>query len=221
VVIPTYNDQTVLSGVIEEVIAAGYSCVVVDDGSEPAASLASSAERTFLLRHSINLGQGAALQTGIEFALGRGAEHVVTFDSDGQHRVEDIARLIEPIERGQVEAALGSRFLPGGGAENIPRARLMLLRAAVVFTRFTTGLPLTDTHNGLRALSRSAALQMRITQNRMAHASDILEQIAEKKISFREIPVTIRYTDYSLARGQRMSNAFNILWDSFASLIRG
>ena len=162
-----------------------------------------------MLRHPINLGQGAALQTGIRYALSAGAEYVVTFDADGQHRVEDIASLLDIRSRTNAEVVLGSRFL--GHAENIPPRRRMVLKAAVVFTRLTSGVKLTDTHNGLRLLTRSAAQQIRITQNRMAHASQIVEQIHKLGLTVAEAPVSIVYTEYSLRKGQKLGNAFNVL----------
>ena len=104
-----------------------------------------------------------------------------------------------------------TRFL--GRAEGITSGRRLLLRLAVLFTRFTTGLVLSDAHNGLRVLSRHAAQTIRIRQNRMAHASEILEQIAAHGLRFTEAPCNIVYTDYSRAKGQRWTGAFGILAD--------
>jgi hypothetical protein len=106
-----------------------------------------------------------------------------------------------------------------GRVENIPLKKYVLLKIAVLFTRLTTGLPLTDTHNGFRAMTVSAANRIEITQNRMAHASQILRSIAALRIPFKEVPVTIRYTEYSMRKGQRLSNAINILWESVAEKI--
>src|ERR1051325_6178059 len=155
-----------------------------------------------------NRGQGAALQTSIEFALSRGAEYIVTFDADGQHQVGDISRLIEPIARGECEVTLGSRFL--GEAKNLPAARKWLLRLGVWFTRFVNGLRLTDTHNGLRAFSISAARKLDIHLDGMAHASEIIDVISRHRLSFREVPVEVHYTDYSLAKGQSSRGAARI-----------
>ena len=105
--------------------------------------------------------------------------------------------------------ALGSRFL--GKAKNIEFSRKLLLKAAVLLTRFTTGLKITDVHNGLRAMTRRGANALRIRQNRMAHASEILEQIAKSGLAYVEVPVTVEYTSYSKAKGQRLSNSVNIL----------
>ena len=138
----------------------------------------------------------------------------MTFDADGQHRTAEIGRLIDALETHRADFALGSRFL--GSAVNVPPLRRMLLRAATLFTRLTTGLALTDAHNGLRAMTRQGALRIRLRQNRMAHASEILGQIAASGLKFVEVPVTIDYSSYSLAKGQRSGDLIVILLDLFA-----
>jgi len=92
----------------------------------------------------------------------------------------------------------------------------LILRAATVFTRLTTGLRLTDSHNGLRALTRQGAAAIRLRQNRMAHASEILAEIARSRLPYVEVPVSIEYTAYSLAKGQRLSDSVLILLDLLA-----
>lgn len=214
VVIPAFNEGRVIREVVNSVLAHGYSVVVVDDCSrdDTSAVLRGSAVRS--LRHPVNLGQGAALQTGIAFALGCQAEYIVTFDADGQHQAGEIRPMIDRLRQFGGDVLLGSRFLPGQAPIAMPVSRRLLLKAATAFTRLTTGLSLTDTHNGFRAFTAQAAGQLTITQNRMAHASQILSEIARLKLRYEEFPVTIQYTDYSLAKGQRAGNAFNILWES-------
>jgi glycosyltransferase involved in cell wall biosynthesis len=214
VVIPAYNEGTVISRVVGEVKGAGYTVVVVDDGSRDATAERAGAAGAAVVAHPFNLGQGAALQTGIEYALARGAECVVTFDADGQHRVADIACLLEALVRRRADYALGSRFL--GQAPDLPPLRRLLLRAATAFTRLTTGLRVTDTHNGLRAMTRRGAAAIKLRQNRMAHASEWLDQIARSGLPYVEQPVTIDYTAYSLAKGQTVGDAVLILLDLFA-----
>lgn len=190
----------------------------MDDGSRVPVSREIGDAGVYVLRHCVNLGQGAALQTGIDFALRHGAQFIVTFDSDGQHVAAEIESLLEPLRAGRAAVALGSRFAAGGRAVNITRTRERTLKIATLLSRYTTGLHLTDTHNGFRALTREAATQLRITQNRMAHASQILDEIAHHGISYVEVPVTIHYTEYSVQKGQRLSNAFNIMWESFTEV---
>jgi len=213
VVCPAYNEASTIARVADELRSAGYQVVVVDDGSCDRTSPLAATAATAVISHPINLGQGAALKTGIDFALSRGAEVIVTFDSDGQHRVSDIAHCVQTLVREHADFALGSRFLQ---PQRIPLARRILLKAACWFTMLTTRLRLTDTHNGLRAMTRRGATALRLRQNRMAHASEILADIAASGLRYVEVPVTIDYTAYSVAKGQRAGDAVTILLDLFA-----
>ena len=210
-VIAAYNEAGAIGPVIQALAPQVAEIVVVDDGSKDATADVARSAGAVVLRHPINRGQGAALQSGITLALARGAEIVVTFDADGQHVAADIPRLVAPVARGEADVALGSRFL--GGTSNVPPLRRVLLKCAVLFTRMTTGLSLTDAHNGLRALSRRAAETIRIRQDRMAHASEIVSEIAKHGLRFVEIPITVLYTDYSKSKGQSALGAFRILLD--------
>jgi glycosyltransferase involved in cell wall biosynthesis len=214
VVVPAYFEASAIGTVVRDTLDAGYSIVVVDDGSTDATSTVALDAGAEVVVHPINLGQGAALQTGIDYALRRDARYIVTFDADGQHRVADIEALLAPLVDGRADFALGSRFL--GQAVGAPKSRLILLRIAIAFTRLFSGLKLTDVHNGLRAMTRHGARRLRLRQNRMAHASEILNQIAESGLCYVEVPVTVHYSSYSLAKGQRMTNSINILLELFA-----
>jgi len=211
IVIPAFNESDVIRDVVTGLRQLYQSIIVVDDHSSDETGTAAFRAGATVLRHPINLGQGAALQTGIRYALGRGADYIVTFDADGQHRADDVRVLIETQVRTGADVVLGSRFL--GRANDLPRLRRMVLRLAVVFTRLASGMNLTDAHNGLRLLTRGAAERLWIRQNRMAHASEIIDQISALHLTVAEAPVTIVYTDYSLRKGQRLSNAVNILSD--------
>jgi glycosyltransferase involved in cell wall biosynthesis len=209
VVIAAFNEAAVIRSVVGEVVAAGWPVVVVDDGSRDTTAAAARMAGVVVLRHAINLGQGAALQTGIDYALRRGAARIVTFDADGQHRVEDIPVLLDAL--GAADIALGSRFL--GSVEGASAGRRALLRTATVVSNGMSGLRLTDAHCGLRAFRASAAPRLRITQDRMAHASELLRKIKTSALRVAEVPVTIRYTDYSMRKGQRGFAAVRILFD--------
>lgn len=200
VVVAAYNEASRLGSVLEELMPVVASVVVVNDGSRDDTSAQALEYPVWLVEHPVNLGQGAALQTGIDFALSRGAEYVATFDADGQHMASDLRLLYDALRLKGVDVALGSRFL--GRAEGIPLLRRWMLRAAVVFTGLLSGLFLTDAHNGLRLFTRRAAGRLRITMNRMEHASEVIEQIAAAGLTYTEVPVTIRYTAASLAKGQ-------------------
>lgn len=208
-VIAAFNEGSMIMDVVRRVTPMAH-VVVVDDGSSDNTGDLALEAGAHVATHMINRGQGAALQTGIDYALGHGAEYIVTFDADGQHDADEALAMVEACREG-VDVVLGSRFL--GRAINMPTSRRLTLKAAVLFTRLTTGLKLTDAHNGLRVLSRSAAQRIRIQQDRMAHASEILSLIGRYNITYREFPVTITYSEYSLAKGQKISNSVRILED--------
>jgi glycosyltransferase involved in cell wall biosynthesis len=214
VVIAAFNEAAMIGRVVTEVRRAGYRVVVVDDGSKDATAQTARAAGAVVIQHPFNLGQGAALQSGIALALANGAEVIVTFDADGQHAAADISHLADALAEENADFVLGSRFLKP--SSNIPPLRRVLLKAATVFTRVTTGLRLTDAHNGLRAMSRRGASAIQLRQNRMAHASEFLAQIGESGLRYVERPVTIHYSAYSIAKGQKTSDSVVILLDLFA-----
>ena len=219
--VPAFNEGPALAAVLADLVRLPYRVVVVDDGSADDTAAQAGRFDVCLLRHIWNLGQGAALATGISYALGLPAtRYVVTFDADGQHSAADISQMITALETGGLDVVLGTRFGRDGSARGIPFVRRLTLRLGTAFTRLTTGLCLTDTHNGMRAFTAAAAGQMMITQNRMAHASEILSRIAELGLRYRELPVTISYDGYSAAKGQRSIDAVTILWDIATSRMR-
>lgn len=218
VVIPAYNESTSIGSVVRAVLPFVDGVVVVDDASADDTGREALAAGAVTLRHPVNLGQGAALQTAITQALVEGARYIVTFDADGQHDAAEIDGMLIMLREENADVALGSRFM--GTTLDMPRARKLVLRLAVAFTRLTTGLKLSDSHNGFRAFTADSARQLRIRQNRMAHASEILEQIGQRHMTFVEVPVTIRYTEYSKLKGQRNTESLNILLDLLANWIR-
>ena len=209
VVVAAYNEASRLPATLHSLCARYSNVVVVDDGSSDRTAEAVLSTTAWLLRHIFNCGQGAALRTGIGFALERGAKVIVTFDADGQHDPAEIPRLVAPIFEGSADVVLGSRFR--GEAIGIPWTRRLILLGGVLFTRLFSGVQVTDAHNGFRAFSHEAAQRVELTQDRMAHASEILDQVRVHHLRFCEVPVTIRYTEESLAKGQRSWNAIKIV----------
>lgn len=210
VVVPAYNEASAIAATLDRLLPWAKNVVVVDDGSRDDTAATVARFPVWLLRHAINRGQGAALKTGIDFALARGATAVVTFDSDGQHDPAEIPAVVAPVLAGDADAALGSRFL--GSAVGIPFTRLAVLKLGVLFTRVVSRVAVTDAHNGFRAFSRAAALKLRITQDRMAHASEILDELTAHGLRYTEVPVTIRYTADTLAKGQSSWGSVRIVW---------
>ncbi|GAB4138520.1 MAG: glycosyltransferase family 2 protein [Thermogutta sp.] len=208
VVVPAYNEGPRIARTLENLLRTASSVVVVDDGSADNTAEIALQYPVWVLRHPVNLGQGAAIQTGITFALRQGAEYVATFDADGQHDPTDLVSMLDELRRAGADYVLGSRFL--GKAEGIPLSRKLMLKAAVWYTRIMSGIRVTDTHNGIRMMTRRGAERIHITMNRMEHASEILDQIARSRLRFLEVPVTIRYSEASLAKGQKTSAAFRM-----------
>ena len=218
-VIPMFNEAQVISEVIAELRVEFPMVICIDDGSSDTSAEVARAAGAVVVQHPVNLGQGAALETGIRFALGRSdTDYVVTFDADGQHSVRDAVAMVRHAHREDLQVVLGSRFL--AGADLVPPMRRLLLKTAVRFTRFTTGLALTDAHNGLRVLRRDAAAHVTLRLHGMSHASEILTIIARRELSYAEHPVTITYTDYSRAKGQQGYNALNIVFDLMVNRLR-
>lgn len=213
IIIPVYNEAAVIESVVRKVSKEFQHIVCVNDGSRDSTAEAIAKTSAKLVNHPINLGQGAAIQTGINFALlDPGAQYFVTFDADGQHSLDDVKTMLAYIRtHAEVDIVLGSRFL--GHAENITALKRAILKLAIRFSNFTTGLSLTDAHNGLRVFNRRVAKELEITMPDMAHASEIIHRIAEHKFTYEELPVTIAYTDYSRAKGQSVMNAVNITFD--------
>lgn len=215
IIVPSYNESSVIQDTIAPLLDAGYSVVVIDDGSSDESYAQICRMPVHAIRHPLNLGQGAAIQTGVEYALQKGAGVVVHFDADGQHPPETINDLIAPILSGRADVALGSRFKDKASSRNVPRLKRWVLRCGTLFTGVTSGVWLTDTHNGFRAFSARAAALVRITEPRMAHASEIIALIRKHRLRYVEVPVCIRYTDYSQSKGQSVWNCMNIVIDLF------
>lgn len=213
-IVPLFNEGAVVHEVIADARTKFTNIVCIDDGSADDSAQEASRGGAVVLRHPINLGQGAALQTGLEFAMAQpDALYFVTFDSDGQHSIADAERMVNRLRLEPLDIVVGSRFLDD--RTNVGALKKFVLRLAVLFERLATGVKLTDAHNGLRALNLAAASQICITQNRMAHASEIVAQIGRHKLRYAEEPVQIRYTEYSKAKGQSLWNSVNILSDLF------
>ena len=209
-VIPLFNEAQVIGDVVREARRTFPHVVCVDDGSRDDSAAQAALAGAHVVQHPVNLGQGAALQTGFEYALRQPAMRwVATFDADGQHQTSDVVLMLEKARREGLDVVFGSRFLD---ERTKPGAlKKIVLRLAIAYTNLTTHTRLTDAHNGLRLLSRDVVARLDITQNRMAHASELVAQIGDLRVRYGETPVHILYTDYSKAKGQSLWNSVNIL----------
>ncbi|RGE23187.1 glycosyltransferase family 2 protein [Leucobacter sp. wl10] len=211
VVIPLYNEASVIADVVRGLVPAFPNVVCVDDGSRDGSGGIASAAGARLVTHPINLGQGAALQTGFEYALERGARYVVTFDADGQHRAEDAAAMLERARDEDLAIVFGSRFLDDRTDPGV--LKRIVLKTAVAVTNVTTRTRLTDAHNGLRVIREDALRRVKLRQDRMAHGTEIVVQLGRAGLPYAEHPVEVIYSDYSRAKGQSLLNSVNILVD--------
>jgi polyprenyl-phospho-N-acetylgalactosaminyl synthase len=215
VVVPVLNEATVLHEVLEELRTVFPNVIVVDDGSHDGSAAIAHHAGAWVAQHPSNLGQGAALRTGLEVALRfADARYFVTFDSDGQHQVSDAQRMVDLLRSTQAQIVFGSRFL---STDHQPPslAKRYLLKAARAYTNRRSGLELTDAHNGLRAFDRDVASALELRFYGMAHASEISEIVGRHGFAYAEIPIDVRYTEYSMAKGQSLVNSVNILFDLF------
>ena len=209
-VIPLFNEGQVIADVVKDVLTTFPNVVCIDDGSSDDSAAAAQAAGAVVVRHPVNLGQGAALQTGFEYALAQpGMRWVVTFDADGQHQVSDVQAMLAKAEAEDLQVVFGSRFLDD--RTEAGALKRIVLQLAVAYTNLTTRTKLTDAHNGLRVISRDVVSRLSITQNRMAHASELVAQIGALDVRYGESPVHVLYTDYSRSKGQSLWNAVNIL----------
>jgi glycosyltransferase involved in cell wall biosynthesis len=212
-IIRAYNEASVLPSTLESLLPLGYSIVIVDDGSTDGTQSVAERFPVHYLRHPVNLGPGAALQTGISYAVTKRADVIVTFDADGQHPWSQIPELIAPILDGACDVTLGSRFLNPADLALVPRSKRIVLRVGRIVSGLLTGVWLTDTHNGFRAFSLKAAEQLDLRESGFAYATELLDQLRKKHLRYREIPSSIQYSEYSQHKGQKISNSFNIVWD--------
>lgn len=212
-VMPAYNEERRIGAAVAGVRPFVHDVVVVDDGSKDATARVAREAGARVLVHALNRGQGAALKTGNAAALMLGAEVIVHIDADGQHDPSYIPSLVEPIRRGEADVVYGSRFL-GIQSDGMPFSRKLLLQAARRFSVFALGIPLsvTDPQSGYRALSASSLARVNFYQDRMAHCSELLRNVVRSGLRYREVPVKVRYTAESLAKGQRATDAFKIVW---------
>jgi glycosyltransferase involved in cell wall biosynthesis len=221
IVIPALNEETVIQDVIREIKQEGFdNIIVVDDGSKDNTyQKAKEIEGVIALRHKINRGKGAATKTGIEAAKLLGADIIVTMDGDGQHDPKDIKNLINPMINKSYDVVLGTRLK---NPEGMPSYKKLHNHIANIITWYLFGLWITDSQSGFRAYSRHAADLINTRADRYEYDSEVIREIYIYKLKFKEIPIQVRYTDYSKSKleKQNLFNGVKTLYKMFWKLIR-
>ena len=216
IVIPAFNEAAVIGEVIAGVRSVFDHVVCVDDGSTDGTGDIALRAGAHLVRHPVNLGQGAAIQTGVEYARGQpGAQIFATFDADGQHRVDDVAAMVDRLRAGDVDVVIGTRFAAENEGSRPPFLKRIVLQTAARLSRRGRRLGLTDTNNGLRVFNKTVADGLNITMSGMSHANEFVLLIAENRWRVAEQPVEVLYTEYSKSKGQPLLNGVNIIFDGF------
>lgn len=202
VVIPAFNEARVIADVIREVQSSGeYGIIVVDDGSRDGTwKQAASCPGVVALRHRINRGKGAATKTGIVAANKLGADIVVTIDGDGQHDPLDIEDLIRPIAQGECEVVLGVRRKKKG---EMPLLKIIANKIGNAVTWLFYGIHVSDSQSGFRAYSRYAAGIIDTKADKYEYDSKVIREINNNRLSFKEMPIKVRYTEYSMGKKQK------------------
>ena len=214
IVVPAFNEAAVIGEVVADVRSVFDHVVCVDDGSSDGTGEIALRAGAHLVRHPVNLGQGAAIQTGIEYARRQpGAQVFATFDGDGQHQVKDILAMVDRLAAGDVDVVIGTRF--GPGVTRPPLVKRVVLRTAAWLSPRGRRLGLTDTNNGLRVFNKTVADGLDITMSGMSHATEFVMLIAEHGWRVAEEPVEVLYTEYSKSKGQPLLNGVNIIFDGF------
>jgi len=209
IVVPAYNEEQKIGRVIRGLFEHGYNnIVVVDDGSTDNTAISAETAGAVVIKHIVNRGQGASLQTGNDYCVKNGAEIIVHFDADDQFNPADIKTSLEILSAKGAEIVFGSRFLDDRSRLPLTK-RLLILPISILINWILTGLKLSDAHNGFRVMKSGIAKSIAITHDGMAHNSEIVAEIKRLKIPFAECPVEVRYHDY----GQGAVSGFKILWD--------
>jgi polyprenyl-phospho-N-acetylgalactosaminyl synthase len=195
VVVPVYNEEKRIKQVVENLVDLGMEIVVVDDCSSDGTRKELLGLPVHVLGHDINLGQGAALKTGSEYARISGAEVIAHYDGDGQHRKEDLVKLMAQMDQGEHDVVLGSRFMEL--KSKIPMKKKVILFLAKMLSKTLLQLHYTDPQSGLRVIKADKLDQLDWQKYDFQHCTEILGLIRKNKLKYIEMPIKVHYDEYS------------------------
>lgn len=197
VIVPLFNEERHIASVISGILKENLSLVIVDDGSSDKSlnivrKIAEhNGNKLSVLEHEVNLGKGAAMKTGADFALSKGADWLIFMDSDGQHSASDLQHFLKVIKEGKYEVIFGSRNLSYG----VPLVRYLGNKVASVFVAVLFGVYVSDSICGFRAMSVRAYKKLRWESTGYGVETEMIARVGKKKIGFSEVPVETIYHD--------------------------
>jgi glycosyltransferase involved in cell wall biosynthesis len=206
-IVPAYNEEKTIGSVVQSLFPYVDKVVVVDDCSTDATAKFAQVAGAVVLQHKINRGQGAALETGHEYARLSDADYVLHFDADNQFEVNDVKPAFDFLTKQAADILFGSRFLDG--RTKIPWFKKCFLFPLARLFNKSWGVHLSDIHNGFRILNKQALQTIKITQDRMAHATEIPVQAKKLNLKIVEFPVKVVYHEY----GQNLNGGLKVIKD--------
>tara|TARA_B100000886_G_scaffold339634_1_gene305708 strand:+ start:3697 stop:4383 length:687 start_codon:yes stop_codon:yes gene_type:complete len=217
ILIPVYNEDKKIQIVVDALLKYFRNILVINDGSTDDTFRKLLKYDLFLINHPLNLGQGAALDTGFEFFINNtNFEYLVTFDGDNQHNINDLIEMIKKIKVEDIHGVVGSRFIKKTSLKNVPNLRIVILILAKLYEKIFYGSKFTDAHNGLRILKRDVVQSclMPLDNYDMSHATEISYKLSHSHFKIKEYPVTFLYHDMY---PQSVLNAINLIFKNIFS----
>ncbi len=212
VIVPAFNEQNVIKDIINNLLKDFSNVIVINDGSNDKTLETINDLDIKILNHEINLGVGAAVQTGFDYVSNiPDAKAVITFDADGQHLVDDAVAMAKEILICDEGIIFGTRFPKH--SKNIPMVKRIVLKLIAKITDLVTGVSLSDAHNGLKAYKVSIIKELELQFSSYSYESELITQVAKKKIDYKEMSTDIKYTSYSIKKGQKLLNGLLIIED--------
>ena len=190
--IPAYNEEKNIAKIIIKLKKITDSIIVCDDGSSDMTSEIAKNLGVIVISHKKNMGYGAAIRTIFEKSAEIGSDILVTFDADGQHRVEDICRVLRPLENSEADIVIGSRFL--GKQSNVPNYRKLGIKVITQITNSSIKTKLTDSQSGFRAYSKQVLSKISLSEIGMGISTEILIKASSEGLRITEVPITILYS---------------------------
>lgn len=220
ILVPAFNEQVRIKKVVNKLKKHFKNILVVDDGSNDMTKEICMNLQIDLISHPFNLGTGAAFQTGVKYVRKylSNCKYIITFDADDQHEIKDAINFASSIQNSDVEIIFGSRFIRN--TSSLPFIKRIILRLAAKVTYYFYGIKLSDAHMGLKAFKKSAFDKIEISYNSYSYESELIYQVAQKKIKFKEMPATAYYEYYSGYSGQSILNGLRIFEDMIKILLK-